>query len=622
MPSTTVINRIVAVGIVVASALTVSGQLAIGPTPDPLFQLMLTQPSIEVVTNPVAVAGFEPPVVRPGELSTYRVSVNALDESVQLPVQIAAPPGLQVRQSARGQVLLMAGNRLVPQTTINHHARASAAGDFTVAPFTVQVYGKPVTVPAARLVVVSSIEPVGPPARRLTMEVPTNEVFVGQSVSVRLLLSDSVTNPPQRLAQVRFNGADLLTDHAQARQTFAVSSKDGREILTSIYEVGLTPLVAGELHFTAQGFPSATFTGSAILIPSQLTADGNLSPELLLDSDPATLNVRPLPQTGVLPGFTGAIGHYACEPPRLSATQVQVGDTVRLSVTVRGEGNLARLVPPPPPASVDWQVAAPVNAGLSLPVGLGVPAASLRRGAMISPVATFVYSLVPLSPKITTTPVIPFSYFDPARAVYVDLSIAAMPIEVLPGTQTNAARLWLEAAAAIGETNHSLVLSDLASAPGRSARSYVPLQRHGWFMVVQVLPLIGFAGLWQWDRRRRYLEQHPDVVRRRQARRALRKERRALQKAMAAADPQRYAEAAVRCMRVACAPHFPAEPRALVCRDVLEVIGDSPASADVVRQFFMVVDARHFSTTATDAQRLLSEYDRLERVLSELEARL
>jgi hypothetical protein len=141
-------------------------------------------------------------------------------------------------------------------------------------------------------------------------------------------------------------------------------------------------------------------------------------------------------------------------------------------------------------------------------------------------------------------------------------------------------------------------------------------------VLVQLLPLLAFVGLWNWDRRRRYLEQHPDVILRQRARRALRREKRALQKAWHAGDAVGIANIAVRAMRVACAPHYPAEPRALVCRDVLEVLGAGGGNGDVVRQFFAVTDASDFSATATDARALLALRAELERVLQELEARL
>ena len=169
------------------------------------------------------------------------------------------------------------------------------------------------------------------------------------------------------------------------------------------------------------------------------------------------------------------------------------------------------------------------------------------------------------------------------------------------------------------------MLSGLAASRGRTASSLVPPQQQAWFPLVQLAPAVAFFGLWSWDRRRRYLEQHPDIVLRRRARRALRRQRRILQRAARAADAPRFAAAAVSAMRVACAPHYPAEPRALVGGDVLPLLPEperSGRAGEVVRRFFAVTDATRFGTAAPNAADLLPLQPDLERVLQQLEEKL
>jgi hypothetical protein len=97
-------------------------------------------------------------------------------------------------------------------------------------------------------------------------------------------------------------------------------------------------------------------------------------------------------------------------------------------------------------------------------------------------------------------------------------------------------------------------------------------------------------------------------------------------------------------MRVACAPHYPAEPRALVGGDVLAVL-DSTASSggkeaivlpssststatgtssarDLVRRCFALTDAAQYDVGRTDARELLAREPEIEKLLQELEARL
>jgi hypothetical protein len=78
-------------------------------------------------------------------------------------------------------------------------------------------------------------------------------------------------------------------------------------------------------------------------------------------------------------------------------------------------------------------------------------------------------------------------------------------------------------------------------------------------------------------------------------------------------------------MRVACAPHYPAEPRALVGVDVLPLLPEPDRSGrpgEVVRRFFAVTDAIRFGTLSPNPADLLPLQPDLERVLQQLEERL
>jgi hypothetical protein len=307
----------------------------------------------------------------------------------------------------------------------------------------------------------------------------------------------------------------------------------------------------------------------------------------------------------------------------LSTNRVPLGESVNLTVIFRGEGHLARFVPPTAPVVRNWQVSD------AAPGGAAIANRPNTRALVPGTFVAFTYTLTPLSREVQATPAIPFSFFDPKRGAYVDLTIPSVPITVTPGVAVAVDPQPLvqtvEADGAAPGEEKKLTLSALATSPGRLADNLVPLQQRGWFMLAQSLPVVGFVALWIWDRRRRYLEQHPHIVLRRRARRALRRERRALQKAIRAGDKLRYANIAVSAMRVACAPYFPAEPRALVCGDVLDSLEESERAGrtgEVVRRFFAVADESVFSATGTEGNGLLALQPELERVLERLEARL
>jgi hypothetical protein len=243
-------------------------------------------------------------------------------------------------------------------------------------------------------------------------------------------------------------------------------------------------------------------------------------------------------------------------------------------------------------------------------------------GLLPGPGVQFVFTMVPLTNGVTATPPIPFSYFDPHKRVYVDLTIPPVPLEVLPGGDETRPQDTADDPVARTVERKDPALSALAAAPGR-AGSVDTIQRKAWFVVVQAIPVAGLIAAWAWERRRRYFEQHPDIVRRRRARRELRRERRTIERAHRSADPAAYGAAAVRAMRVACAPHFPADPEALVCRDVIETLEHAGSSDHAtVRRFFEAVDANEFAGGVRDGHDLLSKQEELDSVLRRLEARL
>jgi hypothetical protein len=239
--------------------------------------------------------------------------------------------------------------------------------------------------------------------------------------------------------------------------------------------------------------------------------------------------------------------------------------------------------------------------------------------------ATFNYTLIPLSEKETATPAIPFSYFNPARGAYVDLTIPAVSVTINPAATTADSQIVAKADSAEAPVEAEPGLSDLAAAPGLATNSLIPVQRKPWFPLLQAAPGAAFLGLWGWDRRRRYLEKHPDILLRRRARRALHRERHAMEQAARARDASRFTTRAVEALRIACAPFYPAEPHALVGSDVLEQLSESGPMASarpVVRRFFAAVDAATFDANPAEAGALLAMQPEIEKVLQELEARL
>src|SRR5262245_32242847 len=176
------------VGLLLTASLFAQPQPAPPPTTDPLMNLMITQPKIDTSSPVKASAAFDPPVVQAGEQAIYRVTFNALEESVDWPAEVPAPAELRPQPGAHGQILQMAGPSLIPLTSFNTRVRPTSPGQLTAPGFLVQVYGKPVTVPAAQLQVVAARPASSSPVARLILDARTTNVFVGQGIVAKVIL--------------------------------------------------------------------------------------------------------------------------------------------------------------------------------------------------------------------------------------------------------------------------------------------------------------------------------------------------------------------------------------------------------------------------------------------------
>jgi hypothetical protein len=586
-------------------------------TNDPLGSLMTSVASIDIDSPVTVQAEFDPPVVAMGARAIYRLTILAMNESVTLPDPLPVPAGLELAPGGRGQSYQAMGIKLQPRTTLNYRVTARAPGAYTFPSFNLTAYGKPAPVPAARLQVV----PLGTPglreAPRLWVELPEGPYYVGQSLRIRVIMPEPADGQVLGLLQARVAGDSILTEPVIFGQRREAVQRDGRAYPAFIQEVAITPIMPGKQALVAQG--QAVFNRPMAAVPGQPIVAFQ-SQQQLVDSDPVTLEVKSLPTEGQLPGFTGGIGSFKLDPPKLSTNQVRAGEVIALTLTIRGDGNVGRLAPPPPPFLREWQTFPPT--GDPAP-----PYVIQQRGFN-----TFTYTLIPLTERLKATPSIPFSGFDPKLGAYVDLTVPPVPLTVLPSPGGASNRLAAARDAPrnpdldeVSGREPELALTGLAETPGPVAGSLVPWQERPSFALLQLLPAIALLALVGWDQRRRLLEKHPELVRKRQARRQLRRCRRLTRKAAAAQDPAGFLAGAVNGFRAVCAPQAAANPDALVCGDVLRELPVSERKGkggEVVRRLFSAADARRFGKVQGDGADLLALQPEVERLFDQMKARL
>jgi hypothetical protein len=224
------------------------------------------------------------------------------------------------------------------------------------------------------------------------VEVEPRTAFVGQQVvyRLRILRKSEVTS-------VRF--ADEL-----AFPSFRVEWLPGQTLDPKIDDVGEHALVVEERRAL---FPARA---GALAIPAARlecrTARGTSEAAV-----PATaVDVREPPAATDLVGPVAMTAHLARD-------RIELGESVRLTVTLRGEGNV-------------WGAPSPVGAIEGLDVHPRAPELERSAGKRLALTQSFAYDLVPRSAGVRTIPALRVDWLDPATGRRETSETAALQLDV------------------------------------------------------------------------------------------------------------------------------------------------------------------------------------------------
>lgn len=573
----------------------------------------LGRPSVIDPSKLSASAVFEPGVISMKRFGEYRVTITGARNGVEMPESLPAPDGLVVNDAGRSYGAQINNGQRVESVTYRYSVTAVKSGTFVMPSFTAQVTGIGVTVPAAQ-VVVSEPQPGEElyKSARAVLDLAPGEYFVGQTISARLLLIDSNDELAQAIANVTKPSGDFLfkSQPGARRETFQY---DGKAASGLAMPIQLTPIKPGESEVSLQAIVFINRITDAAGVGRPRGALGGFTAQAMLDTPPVRVLVRPLPDSGRRRGFTGAIGQFELGQPQLSANEVQVGDPLTFTVTISGQGNIEAISPPLLDGGDAWQTFSPTSDV--------VRDALTGRGSK-----TFTYTLIAKNGGARAVPPIPFSYFDPAKKEYVDLTIPPVPVTVKgapappPAPADSAPAPAPESAVEKPKTNEP-ILTGLAETPGRWRRDVLPAAAHGWFWIAQAVPAVALLAMWWHRRRADFLAAHPEVVRRRHARKAVRGHLRRARSAARARKPEEFVAAGVDALREAAAPLDTAQAQSLVLEEVLAKLDEAERSGEagkVVRRFFETSHTARFSGHATDPNGVTELLPELERTVKRL----
>ena len=237
-------------------------------------------------------------------------------------------------------------------------------------------------------------------------------------------------------------------------------------------------------------FPSVV--GTAVIDPAGLAVStGSSGDQSLLESPPVAVEVRSLP-SGSPAEFTGAVGRFDISA-EADATVGQVNETVQVTVTVSGEGNIEALPGPSWPEFAGWRVIeSPADASTQVVAG------------QVTGNRTFRLILVPERAGELTIPEIGFAHFDPYSERFVQTATAPIVISVAsPDGQAPAPALPDISG---GEEPAETEMRPIKAVPPSLRRSGREMTESGAYWAAWGLPLLAVAGALVWRRRQASLE--------------------------------------------------------------------------------------------------------------------
>jgi tetratricopeptide (TPR) repeat protein len=253
---------------------------------------------------------------------------------------------------------------------------------------------------------------------------------------------------------------------------------------------------------------------------------------------PIELNVRPLPPAPA--DFSGLLGRFEITSD-VSRTELKVGESTTLKVTVSGRGNAQMIALPSLPDFAGFKVYE------DKPVRTLTPGKEGLSGRK-----TYTRDLVPLSAGDFTLPAVSLTYFDPDSGGYRTTSTAPLMLAVSPSDDPQDLRLTESLAPTTGKVSVRILADDIlpiyrgldALARQRPAALVANRGDAAWLLGL-ALPPLAFVLLVALDRRRRLHASDRGLKRRKAALRT------ALRGLREVADLEQAGRAAEACHRAA-----------------------------------------------------------------------
>jgi hypothetical protein len=340
------------------------------------------------------------------------------------------------------------------------------------------------------------------------LKVPTQQLYVGQSVPVEIQVGthDGVVASLNGLPTLNGDAFTLekLSPEPEQRSEEII---DGKPFTVFTWHSVLAAIKPGSLSLRMETpltvripvqRPSARFLDDSTLEDAfddpafQVFFGGSTEKDITVSSPPADFTVLELPAEGRPKDFSGAVGQFEISS-EVAASRIVVGDPATLRMKVSGTGSFDRVNSPMLKDAPHWKTYQPT-------AKFAPDGGSAFRGEKI-----FEQPIVAVDPGDQTLPALSFSYFDPINRRYETARTSPLHVEVhpataLPADPTRVAAAPVTPAPAAPAAARTALQPDHAPASGTA--SLVPLYYQPAFVALPAAMVLAFPVAWVWLSRR------------------------------------------------------------------------------------------------------------------------
>lgn len=338
-------------------------------------------------------------------------------------------------------------------------------------------------------------------------------------------------------------------------------------------------------------------------VPAKSFFDFGTTKRVYIQSNTTTIKVKPLPLAGQPNNFSGAVGQFNIKS-ELSSSQVKTGESVTLTLTISGAGNIRMFDPPTLPIIPNIDTFPPEEGD------------ELYQPDNISGKKVIKYILIPEEPGTYNLPAIPFTYFDPGSETYKTITTRSLSLNVEKGKFTPGSLSYIRPQDIdIQGLDINFIITE------NSITDYSLFISRAWFWILIILSLLSIVAALIIKKEREKLLQDKAYYRARISNKQLLKDLSKVQNALKEDDISGFFVAADNALKNFIANKCNISAGASTIQDITSELQKNklPAQeiADII-EFLKITDSARFGGIKFSHEELEEKYSELNTILQNL----